>query len=68
MLSNICLCLHAAAWYVLLLLVLVGKFHLRSFELYVVTHSYSSLPFLCTLGRVHSLVWILHWAKLHVSI
>ena len=43
MLSNNCLSLHAAVQYVLLFLVLAVEF-------YVVTHSYTSHPFLCTLG------------------
>ena len=43
MLSNNCLSLHAAVQYVLLFLVLAVEF-------YLVTHSYTSHPFLCTLG------------------
>ena len=53
MLSNNGLCLCTAAQYVLLFLVRFNNSD--RFQIYVVTRSYSSRPFLCALGQSHPL-------------
>ena len=54
MLSNNSLCLCAAVQYVLLFLVWINNSN--RFQIYVVTRSYSSCPFLCTLSNSMALV------------